>query len=303
MPERDVAVVIPCFNSGAYLREAVTSALNQTYTRLTVIVVDDGSTDARTLHELDDIASIDRVRVIHTANHGLPAARNTGVAASTCDYFIPLDADDIILPSYVERAVRILDEDDSIGIVYCQAAFLSEVVTPWRLPEFSWPLMLVNTIIFSCCLFRKDDWISCGGYDTELVRGREDHDFNLRILSLGRAVYRIDKTLFYYRQHGDSLKDHVTNDRENLIAASARIFRNNTQLYAEHAEDLFTRIYSDIDAKNDLYYRYRYLEAIRTGSPAVWAVARGAMRRIHALKEFYRTRTLRRRLARNTGRR
>ena len=117
-----VSVIIPCFNQGLYLDEAVESVLAQTFQDFEILVVDDGSTDEATIKMLKDYAR-PKTRVIHTDNQGLSMARNNGILEARGDYILPLDADDKIGPGYLEEAVRILDQHRDIGIVYCEAAF------------------------------------------------------------------------------------------------------------------------------------------------------------------------------------
>ena len=96
-----VSIVIPCYNDGKYLREAVSSALSQTYPHIEVIVVDDYSTDPHTQNILSQLVQ-EGIKVIKTQSgkKGLPAARNTGIAQASGVYILPLDADDKIDAAY-----------------------------------------------------------------------------------------------------------------------------------------------------------------------------------------------------------
>src|SRR5262249_32672545 len=128
-----VSVIIPCFNQGQFVDEAVASVLAQTYRDFEIIVINDGSTDEATNRKL---AAYDypQAQVMHTANQGAAGARNTGIAATSGQYILPLDADDRIAPTYLERAVAALEADARVGIVYCQAELFGEESGPWQLP-------------------------------------------------------------------------------------------------------------------------------------------------------------------------
>lgn len=264
-----VSIIMPCFNSGRYLQEAVESALNQSFQDLEVVVVDDGSVDADTRRALDQIAEIDRVRLLKQHNQGPSSARNLGIRESVGEYFLPLDADDLIEPDYVAQAVKVMDSVPEAGIVYCRADFIGDLEGPWELPCFSWSQILVHNMIFNASLFRKADWESVGGYDESMLDGREDHDFVLRILGLSRTVHRLEGTYFHYRRYGGTRNDIIGQSREKLIKANARILRNNVRLYADHAEDLFTYIFEQHDQIADLKYRYILIENFRKKHPAV----------------------------------
>jgi len=96
-----VSVVIPCYNHGRYLPEAVASVRRQSWPDVELIVVDDGSTDdSRTV-----AAGFAEVKLIRQSNEGLSAARNRGLHASSGEIVIFLDADDILLPGAAEAAV------------------------------------------------------------------------------------------------------------------------------------------------------------------------------------------------------
>src|SRR5579862_4980892 len=88
-----MSVIMPCFNHGEFLSEAVTSVSNIKRDDIELIVVDDGSTDERTSTELDALCARG-IKVIRQENRGVAAARNVGILASRGEYLFPLDADD-----------------------------------------------------------------------------------------------------------------------------------------------------------------------------------------------------------------
>src|SRR5438445_7330148 len=108
-----ISVIIPCYNLGHYLGEAVDSVLAQTRQDFEIIVVDDGSTDDETQAI---VAAFDRpkTQVIRIARRGLAAARNAGIAAASGDILCALDADDRLEPTFFEKALAVLDADPSV---------------------------------------------------------------------------------------------------------------------------------------------------------------------------------------------
>src|SRR5262245_58814803 len=111
---RTVSVIIPNYNYGRFLREALDSALNQTLPPLEVIVVDDGSTD-----ESPEILESygDRIRVIRQKNQGVGIARNTGAEAARGELLAFLDADDYWFPQKLEKQVEKINSDPELGMV------------------------------------------------------------------------------------------------------------------------------------------------------------------------------------------
>src|SRR5262245_10979391 len=97
-----VSVVIPCFNLGRYLGEAVESVRRQSRKPAELIIVDDGSTDAETLNLFERLAR-EGVTILRQANQGAPAARNYGIRNASGPYILCLDADDVLEPAFLEE--------------------------------------------------------------------------------------------------------------------------------------------------------------------------------------------------------
>ena len=114
----DISVIVPCYNHGQFVREAIHSVEASRGVRFEVIVVDDASTDERTLEVMAGLRR-DGYRVIrHEANQGVAAARNTGIAQARGRFILPLDADNRIRPDYLRLGVTILDHAPRVGVVY-----------------------------------------------------------------------------------------------------------------------------------------------------------------------------------------
>ncbi|NTV53297.1 MAG: glycosyltransferase [Candidatus Firestonebacteria bacterium] len=228
-----VSVVIPCYNAGEFLDETVASVLQQTYRNFEIIIVDDGSQDAGTRKLLDHYAR-EKTKVYRLKkNQGPSAARNFGIEKSTGKYILPLDADDKIAPAYLSKAVKILEKHPDVGIVYCRANFFGNREGEWILPEYSFPDILIDNMIFATAFFRKASWKKAGGFNPNMVHGMEDYDFWLGILEAERCrVHRINEVLFYYRINRDSRTVRLAEKDYNL-----QMF---TQLFYNHV-DLFLR--------------------------------------------------------------
>src|SRR5450755_820624 len=118
-----VSVIVPAYNAAVYLPHAIDSVLAQTFVDWEIVVVDDGSTDhTQSVVESYRPALADKLQYIHQSNHGLPAARNTGIKAARGEFIALLDADDVWLPQRLERGVQVLDSDPEIGLVHARVA-------------------------------------------------------------------------------------------------------------------------------------------------------------------------------------
>jgi glycosyltransferase involved in cell wall biosynthesis len=277
-----VSIVVPCYNSGHFLPETVASALAQTYADLDVIIVDDGSTDPATVALLDN-ASWPRTRIIRQANGGPSAARNTAVAASDAEFILPLDADDTIHPSYVEKAVAAIQSRPEVGIVYCKAQRFGAESGPWNLPPYTLREMVIDNVIFVSSLYRKADWATVGGYSEGLRHGVEDYDFWVKLLALGRDVIQLDEVLFNYRIQETSRTTTFSQDRSVIAHTYAEIFRGNIDFYARNAEMLFEHRFGLYDELTNYRRRYGALDRFVERKPWLKSMARFAVKVLNRL--------------------
>lgn len=235
-----VSIVIPCYNTGLYLAGTVQSALGQTLREIEIVIVDDGSSDSATLRLLVE-SNWPRTRILHQTNAGPAAARNRAIEAASGDYILPLDADDLLEPTYAAKAAAVLDAQPDVGIVYCRATRFGAEDAPWELPEFSQDELALGNVIFASAMFRKVDWESVGGFDERLRHGMEDYDFWIRLVHAGSKVVRLPEALFLCRIREGSRTALFEQDRGRVVETYAYIFRKNRDFFAEHAESLFRR--------------------------------------------------------------
>jgi len=227
----NVSVIIPCFNQGEFVDEAVNSVLSQSFQDFEIIIINDGSTAQNTINILNSY-DMPKTKVIHTHNQGASAARNTGINESNGKYILPLDADDRIGSTYLEQSVNILDNNSNIGIVYCEAEYFGTKTGKWDLPEYNFPGILSSNCIFCSAFYRKSDWEKTSGYNSNMLYGWEDYDFWLSLIELGLNVYRIPEILFYYRQKLSSRDTDMT--YEQKIYSFIKLFENHPNLYADY---------------------------------------------------------------------
>ena len=229
---KKVSIIIPCFNQGKYIKDAIESALKQTYENIEIICINDGSNDD-TAKNMKLLA--DRYKILFfnfKENKGVIEARNFAIEASSGDYILPLDADDIIEPTYVEKAVKILDEKPEIGIVYCKAKKFGKTNKIWNLKKYSFEKFLYKNLIFNCALFRKNDFLRAGKYKQNMKNGCEDWDLWLSLIELGLKPYRINEVLFNYRQIPNS-RTQATNKNTDW---QTELIKNHINLYTNDKE-------------------------------------------------------------------
>jgi glycosyltransferase involved in cell wall biosynthesis len=194
-----VSVIIPAYNAAATIAGTVDSVVGQTFNDFEIVCVDDGSTDP-TREIIRGYGS--RVRLVEQANNGPAAARNNGARHSSGEYLAFLDADDLWMPSFLERSVAALDADHSLSMVYCNAALADSegVALDTTLvgigfdhaPSLNELLTQLWPIMPSAVLARRSAYDRCGGYRDEL-RGAsfrfEDVDFWIKMREQGPFGY------------------------------------------------------------------------------------------------------------------
>lgn len=203
-----ISVVIPTYNYGHFVTEALGSVLAQTYPAREIIVVDDGSTDD-TSEKLQPYEN--RIRYIHQENQGLPAARNTGIRAACGEFIALLDSDDLWHPRKLEAQVHHLNRSPEVGLV--AADVLRDMRNGW--PEVgdhssmpAHPVTVKDLLVRSrfgpsSVLVRKGCFDAVGLFDPEL-RSAEDRDMWIRIASRF-PIRKLGAPLWWYRLHGGNM--------------------------------------------------------------------------------------------------
>jgi glycosyltransferase involved in cell wall biosynthesis len=200
-----ISVIIPCYNLGIYLDEAVQSVLAQTMHDLEIIIVDDGSTDKATCALLNNF-NRPKSRLFRQKNRGLAAARNEGIRQSMGRYICCLDADDRLRPKFLEKAFTVLDTQPDIGFVTGYFQMFGERTDVFRYQTCAFPEMLVYNQAVEPSLFRREAWERAGGYcETFTSSGIEDWDLWITILELGYRAEVIPEIVWDYRMRHDQM--------------------------------------------------------------------------------------------------
>jgi len=212
-----VTVIIPAYNREKYISMTVDSVLNQTYTNVELIVVDDGSSD-RTFSILQGYGN--RITLLQHeggVNKGQSAAINLGIKSSKSKYIAILDSDDLFLSHKLEKQVTFLEAHPDIGLVYGNGYYIDEdgdqlypffqedhveTSDPERVLLDCYLPLPTNTLI------RRSIYEEVGIFD-ESLRSGQDHDMLLRVAEATKFAY-IDDFIFCYRIHEDTISKKHT---------------------------------------------------------------------------------------------
>lgn len=207
----DVSVIIPCYNQGMYLMDAIMSVFEQSHGSFEIIVVDDGSTDPATISLLDTL-DLPATTVIRQANLGLPGARNTGIRMGRGEFVIPLDADDELAPTYVSELLEVLENNPQAGFAHCWADVYGDVEYVWATRPFNLAWMLVENSVVGCTMIRAAALDAVGLYDETMTSGNEDWELWIRLAKAGWESEQVRKPLFRYRKHGHTMSVDTESD-------------------------------------------------------------------------------------------
>ena len=230
-----ISVVIPCYNQGRFLAEAVTSAVSTTYP-VEVIVVDDGSTD--------DTAAVaarhPSVRYVRQDNRGLAAARNRGLEAATGDLVVFLDADDRLLPGGIDAGARALAANPGCAMAYGRCVMMGADGTVWPTPQQRrvlsghYAVLLRTNPIWmpAMAIFRRPALAEAGGFAAGFDASA-DYDLYLRI-ARSHPVHDHGVLVAAYRRHDASMSGSAERMLRDTLAVMERHRPNDDE--APHLE-------------------------------------------------------------------
>ena len=231
----NITSIIPCYNDGQYIMEALQSLYNQTLLPDRIIIVDDGSESA-TKKILENIHH-PLVEIIYQENQGVSVARNRGIEKAQTAYVVNLDADDYYEPTFIRKAVTILDENQKVGVVssYCRR-FDNNKKTKQTLKPLGGNVkdFIVMNNGNGNSLFRKKCWETVGGFDEKMQGGYEDWEFWINITKHNWSVHILPEVLSNYRIKRKS-RDTLAIQQYDFELRNY-IYNKHIELYREHMD-------------------------------------------------------------------
>lgn len=252
-----VSVIVPCYNLGRYLPEAIDSVLAQSYTDFQILIVDDGSTDAETRRVLADYAKgeLPNLQVVTSHNRGLPGAKNLGLAHTSGRYVCMFDADDRLVPEFLEKSVAVLERDSRIAFVSHWLRTFGDDESDWTPTSCDFPTLLDLNTINGAALVRRSALDAVGGFDETMRDGCEDWDVWISLVEGGFPGTILPEVLFLYRRRPDSMSRHMMEgDRHPRLYR--RLVEKHAESYRAHLTALLVR------RERDLSHLRRHIDAL-----------------------------------------
>lgn len=245
LPEPTIGVIVPCYRHGIFLDACIASIKAQTLTPVQIVVVDDGSEDAETVAALARLDEDPEVTVLRQSrNSGPSAARNRALEQLETSYFLPIDADDELLPDALERMLAQLERaPGEIGFVYPNAQHVGNQTNYVQAPAYNVWLLMEQNYCAAPALFDRRLFEGTGvSYPEEIVVGHEDWDLILQLAE--RDVHGIPANgpTFLYRKQGFSRVHAVDYGPESFERTIERrhphLYMNRDDLKAKWAPAL-----------------------------------------------------------------
>jgi len=223
-----VSVVIPTYNYGRYLGEAIDSALNQSLPPHEVVVVDDGSTD----NSSEVLAGYgDRIITLRQQNLGVGAARNSGARVATGDFLAFLDADDYWAPEKLKKQLAKFDEDAEIGLVHSgfrnvstDGSLIDECTEGDEGSVAEQVLRMNHKVYANTIVIKRDVFDKIGGYDTaKELHPSEDWDLIFRAARVTKFSF-VAEPLLFYRQHGGGGHNNIPRMERAMLLGFEKAF-------------------------------------------------------------------------------
>ena len=226
-----VSVIIPCYNQSHFLREAVTSAIDQTYKNWEIIIVNDGSLDTTSTVSKNLILANSQyqIRLVEQKNQGLSSARNAGIAAANGEYIMPLDADDILTKNALTDLLEICLKSNVPCVAFGSYQMFgteNRIVPSYEL--YSPENIKQSNMIHPSSLYHKSILNLVGGYKVGMKEGYEDWEFWVNCHKHNIPFLGTREVVVNYRRSQGSMLAKAQQYHQKLVA---QIVCYNRELY------------------------------------------------------------------------
>ncbi len=234
-----LSVIIPFYNLGDYLPETVESVLASTYTPCEILIIDDGSTEPKSLAVLHELESrrLPHLRVIHTENQGLASARQVGAESARGEFVALVDADDIVGPDFFQRSVEVMQRYANVSIVCSWLRFFGEANDLWPTWNGEFPYQLGHNMIAIIAVVRRTAFLRAARNAANFEYNFEDYEAWLAMLDMGGVTVSLPYPLVRYRIRAGSMFRSA--NRDQFLYLYDLLTQHHPERYREWGVELF----------------------------------------------------------------
>ena len=235
-----VSVITAFYNDSALLPQTAQCVKNQTFPFFEWIIVDDGSTEDGAMELLERLESSDpRIRVLHKPNGGLSSARNFGLRYAKTELFVPLDADDLIEPTFLEYCWWMLQKNPEAAWSYTTSLGFGRQEYLWD-HCFNPVRMKTENHLTATAMIREKNFLNAGGYMERSRHFNEDWHAWLKLIAQGEyPVQGTGEYLFWYRRSSDRMLADVQTDEMLQKENAAVIQQAAAQITDPHPPKIY----------------------------------------------------------------
>lgn len=261
-----VSFIVPYFNAGSTIQEAIDSIFNQDYENFDIWIVNDGSTDEKSIDKLKDFEGNSQIRILHQQNAGPSVARNNAIKQSEADFFVPLDADNKICKAALSKSLSEILKLDGYGVVYGNFQYFGNKSGAKMQKPFSIKNAFIYNQIDTCALISRKLFDNGLFYDENLSKiGLEDWEFWINAYFMHWNLLYLDIDFFEMRVNEQSRTFQVANKNIDLI--KEYVYKKHSNLLAREFNLLFyeTKMLKetpDYKIGNILLKPYRFLKSL-----------------------------------------
>ena len=251
-----LSVVLPCYNAAAFLQEAISSVLHQSFTDFELIIIDDGSTDDS--GKIISIQNDPRLKILRNEkNAGLIKTLNTGIASAKGKYIARMDADDISRPERFEKQISFLEKNPGVGVcgtwmymIHNRTVYKHRYLDSDTIKS---ALVFNNPIVHPSVMMRKALFSTTQAYNPDFLHGE---DYALWISLLGKTDFAVlDEPLIEYRAHAEQVsRKFNTTQRESVKKAQQPIFDHLGINPGDEEKEIHFSLFLEDYQESETYY-------------------------------------------------
>lgn len=248
-----ISVIIPVFNDGNRVHDAISSALACKDDIEEIILVNDGSTDTETRDILQQWKDCDLITLLEKENGGVGSARNLGVRNCKSTFYYPLDADNKLHSDIFSKMKKAWVLNPNTDVIYTDRRAFGDAHHRIRSTHFDLNKLLVGNFIDNGALVRKSCWEKSKGYNTQL-QNYEDWEFWIQLAELNCSFTYLPEDLLFYRVHGQS----KSNRMENAVRRSEvveQIVQQHGELYKKHVVGIMGAVHRILSSTEEEYVK------------------------------------------------